>query len=163
MNLPSFPPHACYAADHEIAILRLIDAPPQEVFAAWIEPRQLRVWWGPRAGGVDWQTPFVETDPRRGGTFRTAIRGPQGETQWASGVFRELDPPRGLAFTHAWETEGRSGEPRLVLIDFAPADGRTRLTFSISGFPSVASRDSEIEGWHDCLDRLVRHFSSDNF
>lgn len=162
MNARFPSPLRCWCVDHEIAILRLVDAPPEDVFAAWIEPRHLRRWWGSPEGSVDWEMSSAETDPRRSGAWRVAIRGPQGKMRGAGGVYRELDPPRGLAFTHAWEEEGRLVDPRLVLVDFAPTDGQTRLSFSISGYPSAATRDSEIEPWHQCLDRLVRYFSEDS-
>ncbi len=145
---------------HEITITRIVDGAPDKVFEAWLEPDHLSQWWGAREGRTDFTTPHVKVDPRKGGTFRTCIRSPQGEDYWARGVYMEIDPPRHLAFSHGWEDdEGETGQKRLVTVDFTESGGRTRVEFRIAGFESSASRDSEIEGWNECLDRLVRYFA----
>jgi PhnB protein len=41
-------------------------------------------------------------------------------------------------------------------------EGKTRVAFCISGFDSMASRALEIEGWNECLDRLVQYFAEDS-
>ena len=141
---------------HEIAIVRIVDASPGDVFQAWIRPAHLSRWWGPR----DFTTPHVTADPKPGGAFRTCIRSPRGDDYWASGTFREIEAPHRLVFTHAWDDEGEAeGDERVVTVKLAETDGKTRVAFHIGGFDSEASRDGEIEGWNECLDRLVRHFA----
>ncbi len=141
---------------HEIALVRAVDASADKVFQAWLDPGQLSNWWGPR----DFTTPHAEVDPRPGGTFRTCIRSTRHGDYWARGIVKEFDAPRRLVFTHAWEDERESeGYERLVTVEFRKTGGKTRVTFRIGGFDSVASRDSEVEGWNECLDRLVRHFA----
>ena len=144
----------------EITITRIVNAAPGEVFEAWLSPLLLSQWWGPRDGWRDFSTPHVEVDPTPGGIFRSCIRSPQGDDYWARGVYSEIDAPRHLVFTHAWEDEhGEAGDERLVIVAFAESDGKTRVTFRIDGFDSIESRDSEIEGWNECLDRLVQYFA----
>jgi len=141
---------------HDISIVRMVGASPDKVFGAWLHPAHLSHWWGPR----DFSTPNVEVDPKPGGTFRTCIRSTQGDDYWARGTFKEIDAPRRLVFTHAWEDErGTEMDERLVTVEFTETDGKTRVAFHIGGFDSIASRDSEIEGWNECLDRLVLHFA----
>ena len=145
---------------HEIAITRIVNATPDKVFKAWLQPGHLSRWWGPREGRQDFSTPHVEVDPKPGGIFRTCIRSPRGDEYWARGVFTEIDPPRRLGFTHGWENEhGESGHERLVTVEFAATDDKTRLSFRIGGFDSIESYDSEIEGWNECMDRLVQYFA----
>lgn len=31
----------------EIHVSRLVDAPPETVFQAWTDPKQVAIWWGP--------------------------------------------------------------------------------------------------------------------
>ncbi len=148
--------------DHEITITRIVDAAPDKVFAAWLDPAQLSRWWGPRDGLRDFTTPNVEVDPKLGGTFRTCIRSPRGDDYWAHGVFTEIDSPRRVGFTHGWENErGEVDHERPVTVEFTDIGGRTRVGFRISGFDSQESSNSEVEGWHQCLDRLVGHFSAE--
>lgn len=147
---------------HEIAITRVVDGAPGKVFEAWIHAGHLARWWGPRDRGRDFSTPHVEVDPRPGGAFRTCIRSPQGEDYWARGAYTEIDSPRRLAFTHGWENErGEAGRERLVTVDFAESAGKTRVSFHIGGFESIEERDGEIEGWNECMDRLVRYFADE--
>jgi uncharacterized protein YndB with AHSA1/START domain len=145
---------------HEITITRIVSAAPDKAFEAWLHPGHLSRWWGPRDGRRDFSTPHVEVDPRPGGTFRTCIRSPQGDDYRARGVYTEIDPPRHLVFTHGWENEhGEAGHERLVTVEFAETDGKTRVAFRIGGFESIEDRDSEVEGWNECMDRLVQYFS----
>jgi uncharacterized protein YndB with AHSA1/START domain/ketosteroid isomerase-like protein len=150
-----------HTQDVEIAIVRIVDASPEKVFEAWLCPDHLSRWWGPRDGRRDWATPHAETDPKRGGAYRICIRSPQGDDYWAGGVYREIDKPRRLVFTYAWEKQdGHAGHDRIVTVDFSETTGKTRLAFHINGFSSIESRDSEIEGWSECLDRLVQYCAS---
>ena len=144
----------------EITITRIVGAAPDKVFEAWLRPDHLSRWWGPRDGRRDFLTPHVEVDPRPGGTFRTCIRSPRGDDYWARGTYTEIDAPHHLAFTHGWENEhGEVGYERQVTVTFTETDGKTRVAFRISGFDSIGSRDSEVEGWNECLDRLVQYFA----
>lgn len=146
--------------DLEITIARIVGATPDQVFEAWLRPEHLSRWWGPRDGRRDFLTPHVEVDPRPGGTFRTCIRSPRGDDYWARGVYTELYAPRRLVFTHGWEKEhGEVGHERQVTVELAATEGKTRVAFRISGFDSIESRDSEVEGWNECLDRLVQYFA----
>ncbi|MGE0604703.1 MAG: SRPBCC domain-containing protein [Xanthobacteraceae bacterium] len=47
----------------EVVVSRLIDAPRERVFDAWVKPEQLARWWGPRG----FTNPRCEIDPRPGG------------------------------------------------------------------------------------------------
>jgi uncharacterized protein (TIGR02246 family) len=146
--------------DYEITITRIVDAAPDQVFAAWLDPEHLSRWWGPRDGRRDFSTPYVEVDPKPGGIFRTCIRSPHGDDYWARGVFTEIDAPRRLAFTHGWENErGEVEHERPVTVELTDAGGKTQVAFRISGYDSIESYTSEVEGWNECLDRLVRYFA----
>ncbi len=148
--------------DDAIAITRVVRAAPDKVFEAWTDAGHLSQWWGPRDGRRDFSTPRVEVDLRPGGAFRTCIRSPRGDDYWARGTYSEIDPPRRLAFSHAWENErGEARHERTVTVDFAETGARTRVAFRIAGFRSLAERDGEIEGWNQCLDRLVRYFAEE--
>jgi len=46
-----------------IRIERVINAPRQAVFDAWLSADVLRRWW---PAGADWETPVAEVEPRVG-------------------------------------------------------------------------------------------------
>jgi uncharacterized protein YndB with AHSA1/START domain len=69
-------------ADRELVVSRVTDAPRRLAFHAWIEPEQAACWWGPQG----FTTPSCEMDARPGGTFRLAMRLPQGTEHCKRGV-----------------------------------------------------------------------------
>lgn len=149
----------CLNHSQSITIIRIVSAAPAEVFGAWIDKEHLRQWWGPRSGQIDWTTPSVALVPEPGGVFQTCIRSPSGDEYRARGSFQEIEMPERIVFTHGWENQsGEVEQQRVVTVQFTPSEEMTRLSFHISGYESVASRDSEIEGWTECLDRLVKRF-----
>ena len=65
------------AAEHQIAITRVFDAPRELVFKAWTAPDQVAKWFGP--AGFDVPRDSVEIDLRVGGRFNLRmVRGGSG-------------------------------------------------------------------------------------
>lgn len=57
--------------DRELVITRIVDAPRQEVFDAWTDPRQVPTWL---LGPPGWTMPVCEVDLRPGGAWRYVWR-----------------------------------------------------------------------------------------
>jgi uncharacterized protein YndB with AHSA1/START domain len=144
------------SAQQELTITRIFDAPCDLVFSVWSEQDHLKHWCYPR----DFTVPFSEMDFRVGGAYRTCLRSPDGQDHWVQGVYREIDAPQRLVFTHAWaNSEGISGRETLVTVMFEELDERTKLTFHQAPFESVESRDSHHEGWTETLDHLAAYLA----
>src|SRR5204863_369727 len=77
-----------------LEISRFINAPPARVYKAWIDPVQLKEWWGPE--GV--RTRNLTADVRVGGKYRWDLTSPEGEEMSAFGEYRELNPGEKKAF-----------------------------------------------------------------
>jgi uncharacterized protein YndB with AHSA1/START domain len=60
------PGAAANAAESEILITRVVDAPRDLVFKAWTEPERVKRWWGPNG----FTTPVCTIDLRPGGWSR---------------------------------------------------------------------------------------------
>jgi uncharacterized protein YndB with AHSA1/START domain len=134
---------------------RLIAAPPERVFALWTEPDLLVKWWGPEGFDI----PAHALDVRKGGTWRTTMRSPEGKHHTVSGVYRIIDPPKRLVFTWGWDDEqGRRGHETEVTVTFHAAPGGTRLVLQQQAFESKESRDQHRHGWEssfDCLEQVA--------
>src|SRR3989442_3742388 len=76
------------AADRELVIVRVFDAPRQRVWKAWTEPERLKRWWGPRT----FTAPVAKIDLRVGGAFLYCMRQADGKDIWGTGVYREIVP-----------------------------------------------------------------------
>ncbi|MBL9128919.1 MAG: SRPBCC domain-containing protein, partial [Verrucomicrobiales bacterium] len=84
--------------DRDLLITRLIDAPPERVYAAWTTPELLRQWFAP----LPVVTPVAELDVRPGGSSLIVMRLPDGTELPNRGVYLEVVPNRRLVFTDAY-------------------------------------------------------------
>ncbi len=136
----------------ELTVSRLIDAPPALVFRLWTEQEHAARWWGPQG----FNAVSCQLDGRPGGTFRIAMRAPDGSVHTKCGVYHEVVPPELLVFTYAWEdAHGNTGPWMRVSVTFAARGRRqTLLTLHQTGFESMAARDIHQGGWTSCLARF---------
>jgi uncharacterized protein YndB with AHSA1/START domain len=70
-----------------------VAAPPERVFEALTDPRQMLQWWGQK--GI-YRTTKFETDVRPGGKWMSAGVSANGATFEVTGEYIEVDPPRVL-------------------------------------------------------------------
>ena len=102
------------AAQLTVKLSGIVEAPPQRVFDAMIDPEQVAEWWGPEG----FTCPAVSLDPRVGGAYRIAMQPPEGELFHLAGEYVEVEPPSRLAYTFRWEPpdpDDRETVARLVL------------------------------------------------
>lgn len=132
----------------ELTVKRIIRAPRERVFDAWMDPEALKVWWGPP--GV--ACPEAEVDLRVGGEYRLANRQPDGTTTWISGHFERISPPDEMVYT--WVVTGVPGEPTLVTVTFSPHPDGTELVIFHERFALEAIRDIHLAGWEGCIEKL---------
>jgi uncharacterized protein YndB with AHSA1/START domain len=67
-----------------------------------------------------------------------------------------VDAPRSLRLAWRWEGESHSTDAAITL--HPAAENATRVEVRHSGFESGEERESHVEGWSNCLGRLVeRH------
>jgi uncharacterized protein YndB with AHSA1/START domain len=143
--------------ERELAITRVFDAPRELVFRAWTEPEHLSRWSGPE--GFTARHDYF--DPRPGGRYRACLEAADGTEHWVRGVFREVDPPSRLVFTHAWEEEGgRPGPETVITVTLEDRSGRTLMAFHQAVFPTKSARDGHRGGWSSSFDRLERHLGA---
>ncbi len=58
----------------DLLLERVVDVPPDLVWAAWTVPEHVKKWFTP----APWRTIDCEIDLRSGGIFRIVMRGPEG-------------------------------------------------------------------------------------
>lgn len=128
--------------DTDMIVTRVFDAPRELVFRAWTEAEMVKQWWGPG----DWPVVVSRVDLRVGGKWHYCMRGPDGTESWGIAEYREIDPPKRLAFTdHFSDADGNANGPASVMqIDFEDLAGKTRIV-SRSVFASAEHRRQTIE------------------
>jgi uncharacterized protein YndB with AHSA1/START domain len=133
-----------------ITLVRRIAAPPEKVFAAFLEPELIMKWWGPDAG----PTLFARTDPKVGGRFHVAFERLDGQRFENVGEYLVIEPPSRLVMSWEWSvTPGLSS----VVTVMIKADGAfSELTVIHDQFVDAEMRDRHALGWVGALDKLVR-------
>jgi len=158
------------STDGDFVIKRVFDAPREQVWKAWTEPKRIAKWWGPRK----FTNPVCEMDVRVGGAFRIVMRGQDGVDYPAKGFYREVVKPVRLvmAMDHSelpdeWHDmvnprrDKMAGKPALealTQVTLEEQDGKTKLTIRVR-LDSARVRDALLkigmnEGWSQSLDRL---------
>ncbi|MBD0321275.1 MAG: SRPBCC domain-containing protein, partial [Gemmatimonadetes bacterium] len=79
----------------DLVLERVVDVPPEAVWAAWTRPEQVVKWFTP----APWQTVHCEIDLRPGGIFRTTMRSPEGEEFSSDGCIVEVVENRRFSWT----------------------------------------------------------------
>lgn len=145
--------------DRTLVITRVLDAPRERVFAAWIDAEQAAQWWGPKGCTIVSNA----MDVRVGGVWRRVMRSPDGVEHNAHGVYREIAPPERLVFTFRWERGGAAGHGPETVVTVTLAElgpERTELTLRQEGFATASGRDEHNVGWSSTLDRLAEYLQA---
>jgi uncharacterized protein YndB with AHSA1/START domain len=148
---------ATSAADRELVLTRIIDAPREKLFRAWTEPDLLKQWFTP----PPYKTTVAELDVRPGGANYIVMRGPDGQDLPNRGVYLEVVRNERLvitdAYSRAWEP---SPKPFMtVILTFEDVGGKTRYTARVRHW-TVADRETHEkmgfhEGWGQATDQLA--------
>ncbi len=124
--------------DRAIVIERTFSAPRSMVWDALTRPEFLRRWlFGPPG----WEMTECEEDPRVGGKFRWAWRGPNGFAMAMHGEYREVVRPERIVRTETFDTgcPSQAGE-QVGTLTLEENARQTRMTLRVE-YPSKEARD----------------------
>ena len=134
-----------------LVVRKTIRATAEQLFTAWTDPAQLKLWWGPR--GV--RCTDAEVDLRIGGRYRIANQLPDGKILWITGEYQSIEPPRKLVYT--WRLEAQAGNSERVTVEFAPHGDLTEVIVTHELISNEALRDRHEQGWIGCLEGLANY------
>ncbi len=122
-----------------------IDAPPERVFEALVNPELVVKWWGGRGAGQSFRCTNFQSDLRPGGKWlSTGIDG-QGHPFEASGEYVEVDPPRLLVQT--WVASWAAQVQTTVRWELEPRDRGTLVRHRHSGLSAHPEASRSFRGW----------------
>jgi uncharacterized protein YndB with AHSA1/START domain len=142
------------AAQKEVVITRVFDAPRRLVFAAWSSAEHLKQWWGPNGFTV----PACDVEFRAGGKFDLCMRGRDGVDYWMRGAFREVVAPERIVFTSIIDEQAK--QEIVTTVTFAEAAGKTTLTVRQTVPVNPAMARGQRQGWTESLERLAAHVAT---
>lgn len=139
----------------DLHLSRSFPAPPERVYGALTEPRELARWWGPKGFAVL----DIDFDPEVGRRYRITMQPPEGDAFHLSGEFVEVDPPSRLAFTFLWDPPDPDDRETVATLSLEDLGESTGLTLNQSGFLTEDRLALHRDGWTESLERLGRLIS----
>lgn len=164
--LTALNPEAAMAQSHDLTLTRMIEAPPERVWAALTEAEQIAQWWGPEG----FTAPKVVADIAPGGTTLVCMTAPGFPLMCNSWTYTDIVPGERLAFDNGWADENGNAidpaslglppdipavVPHVIEISAGP-DGGTELSWSEFGYASAETAALSRSGLEQVLDKLKR-------
>lgn len=138
-------------ATHTLRFQRVLRAPPERVYRAFLEADAKAKWLPPHGftGKVH------HLDARVGGTYRmTFTNFTTGSSHSFGGTYTELTPNRRLRYTDRFEDPNLPGEME-VTVELQAVVCGTELTITQAGVPAVIPAAACCLGWQESLALLA--------
>ncbi|WP_380053666.1 SRPBCC domain-containing protein [Falsihalocynthiibacter sp. SS001] len=133
--------------DLSLTVDRTINATPEAVFNAWLNPDMLRKFMLP---GDNMSVPSASSDAKEGGRFEVVMKVGDQEIPHA-GTYKEISPHERLVFT--WESPV-SVEDSTVTLTFEPVETGTHVTLTHVRFMDEEKRSNHEGGWARILSSM---------
>jgi uncharacterized protein YndB with AHSA1/START domain len=158
-------------AAHNMVLTRVFAVPVEQLWAAWTQPELVMDWWGP----AGFTCPLANMDVHIGGVSLVCMRAPAeygGQDLYNTWSYTRIVPGERLEYVNRFsDAAGAPLDPaQLGLPPGVPAEvphvvtfraldaGRTELTVTEFGYPTVEARDLSQSGMVECLDKLEALF-----
>jgi uncharacterized protein YndB with AHSA1/START domain len=143
------------AADRELVITRIFDAPRELVYRAFTDPDQLAQWFGPVGFSVPRDT--IEIDARPGGQWNLVMVSDDDPDRKSpvNATFTEVVENELLVGTEKWEgvPELQGGGSMSIRIELHDEDGKTRLVLRQGPYTEEMEGMAR-EGWESSFTKL---------
>jgi uncharacterized protein YndB with AHSA1/START domain len=136
------------ATGYDYSVSRLVDAPVEQVWAAWTQEHHYETWFHAVPGSVS-------LDVRPGGAFRTTMTAPDGSQHPLTGSYREVVENQRLVT--AMDVPGR--EPAAMTMELTDLGGKTQIVLSQT-CDTVEERDMSKQGSEILLQWCAEYVST---
>ena len=147
----------------DLFLERVVDVPPELIWAAWTVPEHVMQWFTP----APWTTVDCEIDLRPGGIFRFVMRSPEGQEFPNVGCYLEVIENKKLVWTvvlapgYRPAIESPQSLPFTAIIALEPQGSGTKYTALAMHRDEESRKRHEDMGFHDgwgkALDQLVAY------
>jgi uncharacterized protein YndB with AHSA1/START domain len=149
---------------HDLVINRVIDAPIEQVWEAWVDPALVKQWWGPDG----FTCPLAEIDFRIGGTSLVCMSSPEFGDQYSTWHYTNIVPGQQIEYIHNLvDKDGKKIDPASIgmppdfpqdmlnLVVFKDlGDGRTELTITEYDWTVGHMMEMSRLGMQQCLAKM---------
>jgi uncharacterized protein YndB with AHSA1/START domain len=138
-------------SNRTIQLHRVLRAPPERVYRAFLEPAAMAKWIAPHGFACT----VHHMDARVGGRFRMSFHHfSSGKTHSFGGEYLELLPHERIRYTDVFEDPGLPGLIE-VSVSLKPVLCGTELNVSQSGIPQPIALELCYLGWQESLAQLA--------
>ena len=138
------------AADQEVLITRIFEAPHERVFRAWTDPDEVAAWYGPEQ--MEAPRERIRIDLRVGGRWELTMVQRGGGREFSIGYdILELVEPELIVLRSDPMPEH---EPTVTRVEFHDHGDKTRITLSDGPYPPEGRGHAEA-GWNAAFDKLA--------
>lgn len=141
----------------DLVLERIVDITPEQMWKAWTDPEQLKIWFTP----APWKVTECRIDLRSGGEFYVMMSSPEGQASPCNGCYLELIENRKLVWTDALISDYRPSEKPFMtaVITFEPHGSGTKYKVIVRHKNEEDRFQHEnmgfIDGWSVALEQLV--------
>jgi uncharacterized protein YndB with AHSA1/START domain len=140
------------AADQEVLITRIFDAPRETVFRAWTDADAVAEWYGPEH--FDAPRERIRIDLRIGGRYELTMVQPGTDREFAVGYdIVELVEPELIVLRSDPMPEVGMHEPTITRVELHDHGAKTRMTLSDGPYPAGGGHAEA--GWNAAFDKLA--------
>jgi uncharacterized protein YndB with AHSA1/START domain len=142
------------SSGREVRITRVLRAPRELVFRAWIDPDQVAAWWAPQECGIPRET--VEIEPHAGGRIHFSMVELSGGTVYPVRFeIVEISEPELLVLASNPQPEIGLPYRMITRAVFEVEGDGTRVTV-IQGPHTEEAQDRANAGWLGALEKLEK-------
>jgi len=141
------------ASTATLKVSRLIKAPVERVYNAFLDPDALAKWMPP--GGYTGKV--YKQDAKVGGTYRMSFTSlDKKDSNTFGGTYLELTPHTKIKYTGVFETDAPVMKGTMVTtITFTPVKGGTEVSVVQEGIPTVIPLEMARLGWNSSFNNLA--------
>ena len=134
-----------------VRLHRVLRAPPERIYRAFLEPLALAKWLPPRGFTAE----VHAMDARVGGGFRMSFHNfGSGHAHSFRGQYLELRAPTRLRYTDEFEDPALPGVLQ-VTVDLQAVSCGTELSITQEGIPEAIPLEACYLGWQESLEQLA--------
>ncbi|HEV7618548.1 MAG TPA: SRPBCC domain-containing protein [Burkholderiaceae bacterium] len=160
------------ANKRDLIVSRVFDAPVEQVWKAWTDPKQVMQWWGPDG----FTSPSAKIDFRENGISLVCMRAPKecgGQDMYSTWAYSKIVPMQSIEYIHNLaDQDGRKADSvTLGLPPDFPQDQRNLVSFKAAGDNKTEMTVTEYDwtvgqmlalaeiGLNQCLDKMEASFT----
>ncbi len=135
-----------------LIITKNVACPKSELYAAWVEPEQLKTWWHPMGNMLE----SIRNDVKEGGTFRYTFKDNHITIE---GTYQKAEEAKLLEYTWNWHFTNEPANDANYRLHVAFSESETGSSIKVTqeGLVNEEAASAHKKGWEDGLAALQNY------